>query len=160
MERKSSPGPHAHDERPTAASSESGPHAMSPRSLGLLVALFLSTAVVIVACSKSTSPSYGGGGGGGMGGGPSFNLTFPATGSSRTFQFTSAGSWAYHCTPHQSSGMTGTVVVSASSVNDSMLVMVGPGNTLTFSPNSVTIKPNGNVRWVNQSSMTIHTVTR
>lgn len=92
--------------------------------------------------------------------GPSFNFSFPATGVSHQLQFTEAGSWDYHCIPHQSFGMTGTVIVDAASVVDSALVQVGPGTATVFQPSSVTIKVNGFVRWVNTGSMTIHTVTR
>lgn len=131
---------------------------MNRRALLVLAALFTFTFAVILGCggggSKSTNP--------GGGGGPSFNLTFPATGTSRSFTFTPAGSWVYYCAAHGSptSGMRGTVVVDMGSSNDSALVTVGPSNTLTFSPASVTIKPGGSVRWVNASSMTNHTVTR
>jgi plastocyanin len=128
---------------------------MNRRALLVLAALFSLVFVVIIGCggggSKSTNPG---------GGGPSFNLTFPATGTSRSFTFPTDGSWAYHCTPHASSGMQGTVVVNSSSMNDSALVTVGPSNSLTFSPATVTIKTGGTVRWVNASSMTNHTVTR
>ena len=131
------------------------------RGFVVLASLFLGTALVVAACSKSTNPTYGGGGGTvSTGGGPSFDLHFPATGTSQLFTFTTAGSWDYHCTPHGNLGMTGTVRVDTASTNDSVVVSVGPGNTLTFSPSSVTIKPNGYVRWVNASTMTIHTVTR
>ena len=125
----------------------------------LLVPALAIVAITLVGCgTKSTSPAYGGGGGG-TPTGPSFNLTFPATGSSQSVTFTDIGSWAYHCTPHQGMGMTGTVVVSASASSDSATVTVGvPTNT--FAPATVTIKPGGYVRWVNGSSVTIHTVTR
>lgn len=130
---------------------------MTRRSLVVLVALYAFAIAVIFGCggggSNSTAPP-------GPGGGPTFDLSFPATGASRSFTFTDAGTWDYKCTPHQGSGMTGTVVVSAGSANDSALVTVGPSNSLTFSPSSVTIKTGGTVRWVNASSMTIHTVTR
>lgn len=128
---------------------------MNRRALFVLAALFSLAIVVIIGCG-----SGGGGGPTNPGGGPTFDLRFPATGVSRTFTFTTDGSWAYRCTPHASSGMQGTVVVSAGSMNDSVLVTVGPSNTLTFSPASVTIKTGGTVRWVNASSMTNHTVTR
>lgn len=92
--------------------------------------------------------------------GPAFNFSFPGTGVSHQLQFTDVGSWGYHCIPHQSLGMTGTVIVDASSAVDSALVQVGPGIATVFQPSSVTIKPNGFVRWVNTGSMTNHTVTR
>ena len=56
--------------------------------------------------------------------------------------------------------MNGIVNVSATSGDDSILVHVGPGNALVFSPATVTIKSGGKVRWVNDSPMTNHTVTR
>jgi plastocyanin len=130
---------------------------MNRRALLVLGALFSFALVVIIGCGS------GGGGGGGITnppGAPSFDLRFPATGVSKDFTFTTAGTWDYHCTPHQGSGMTGTVVVNASAPADSAVVTVGPGNTTSFSPSSVTIKTGGYVRWVNASSMTNHTVTR
>lgn len=126
---------------------------------GILVFLaLLSTALaVVLGCgggsSKSTNP-------GGGASGPSFDLHFPASGTSQRFDFADAGTWDYHCTPHGNQGMTGTVVVSAGAPVDSAFVQVGPGNALTFSPSSVSIRPGGHVRWQNVSSMTNHTVTR
>lgn len=99
-------------------------------------------------------------------GGPAFNLSFPGAGNTTTVgtqhivTFTEAGSWGYYCVPHQGSGMTGTVVVSAGSSNDSAFVQVGAGGGLVYSPASVTIKVGGTVRFANVSGMTNHTVTR
>jgi plastocyanin len=129
---------------------------MNRRGLVVLASLFALVFVVtvIMGCgggSKSTSPPAG----------PSFDLRFPATGASQTFTFTTAGTWAYHCTPHQGAGMTGTVTVDAGAPSDSALVNVSNGSsTLQFFPSAVSIKPNGHVRWVNASPMTNHTVTR
>ena len=96
--------------------------------------------------------------------GPSFNLGFPAKGSSQSFTFVDAGSWDYHCAPHQLMGMTGTVIVSAGATADSDTVAVGVDGSgvehMVFTPSSVTIKPNGHVRWVNRSTSPVHTVTR
>lgn len=95
-------------------------------------------------------------------GGPRFNFTFPAAGpngTSQHLQVNDAGTWNYACTPHAAQGMTGTIVVAAAGP-DSALVNVGPGNTLTFSPATVTIRPGGHVRWQNQSNRTDHTATR
>lgn len=132
---------------------------MNRRALFALAALWSSAFLLIAGC--------GGGGGGGPtspgGGGtpdPAFDLRFPATGASQSFTFAKDGTWDYVCTPHAGSGMEGTVVVNAGSANDSALVTIGPSNTLTFSPASVTIKTGGTVRWVNASNMTNHTVTR
>ena len=94
--------------------------------------------------------------------GPTFSFTFPQTGTSHEFQFPDAGNWGYHCIPHGSSGMTGTVIVDASAASDTVAggVAVGGGNGFQFVPQTVTIKPGGRVRWVNVSGMTNHTVTR
>lgn len=131
---------------------------MNRRALLALAVLSSTASLLLAGC--------GGGGGSGPtnpGGTPSdpvFDLRFPATGASQSFTFTKDGTWTYVCTPHAGSGMEGTVVVNAGAAQDSALVTVGPSNTLTFSPASVTIKTGGTVRWVNASSMTNHTVTR
>lgn len=133
---------------------------MNRRALVVLGSLYTLALLVaaIAGCGGSSSKSTNPGGGGG--GGPTFNFTFPQTGTSHSFTFADAGTWNYHCTPHQGGGMTGTVVVNAGASLDSVVVQVGPGNAFAFSPASVTIRPNGYVRWVNASSMTNHTVTR
>ena len=125
----------------------------SPRFALLL--LLAATVAAVVGCSNddsTTSPP--------VATGPNFDLRFPATGTSQQVSFVTVGSWAYRCTPHAGGGMTGTVNVEAASPNDSAVVDVGPGNTFTFSPATVTIKSGGYVRWVNVSTMTNHTVTR
>jgi plastocyanin len=134
------------------------------RSLVLAaLSAFLVTGILAGSCSKSTSPYGSGGGGSPAPGGPSFNLGFPATGASAQVTFTDAGTWPYHCAPHQGLGMTGTVVVNASGA-DSDTVAVGVNAVgaaaFVFTPATVTIKPGGHVRWINRSSMTNHTVTR
>lgn len=99
-------------------------------------------------------------------GGPALSFSFPVAGtptvvgSQHIATFNEAGSWGYYCIPHQSSGMTGTVVVSSSSSNDSAYVQVGASGGLSFFPQTVTIKVGGTVRWANVSAMTNHTVTR
>jgi len=133
---------------------------MHPRLL-LLPALALATLTLGSCGSKSsTSPA---GGGSGPPTGPTFNLVFTAQGASQSFTFTDAGSWGYHCNPHGSLGMTGTVVVSAAGA-DSDTVAVGVngsgGAAFVFTPSTVTIKPGGHVRWINRSTMINHTVTR
>lgn len=111
----------------------------------------LAAAVYLASCSsKSDSPTSPGGGGGGT---ESFTFTFPNIGSSSSRTFATAGSFAYHCNAHETQGMTGTVVVSASSSNDSALVNVGSGSSNIFNPSSVTIKPGGLVRWVRPSGV-------
>ena len=126
------------------------PRSHLPLALAVLVVVALAES-----CSKksSTAPNQ-------MVTGPTFNFTFPQTGTSHEFMFPDAGSWDYRCIPH-SPGMSGTVIVSPGSA-DSVLagpVQVGAGGN-NFSPATVTIRPGGTVRWVNVSSATNHTVTR
>ncbi len=131
------------------------------RSLKLALVVLVAVLSVIGCSSKksSTSPAP-------VAGGPTFSFTFPAAGTASVVgtqhivTFTDAGSWGYYCIPHQGLGMTGTVVVDASSSNDSAYVQVGAGGGLVFSPATVTIKVGGTVRFANVSAMTIHTVTR
>jgi hypothetical protein len=123
---------------------------MNRRAVIVLGVLLTFAVAVIIGCGGSSSKSTNPGGGG-----PTFDLRFP----SQQFTFTTAGSWDYHCSAHN--GMVGVVVVDAASLNDSALVDVSSaGMAPTFTPSSVTIKPNGHVRWVNKSTMTNHTVTR
>ena len=126
-----------------------------------MFALVLGLALEISSCgsSKSTAP-YGGGGVAPTG--PSFNMAFPQTGTSNSFSFPAAGTWDYHCTPHSGLGMIGSVTVVLGGA-DSALVAVGDAASSThyvFVPSTVSIRPGGIVRWVNVSSMTMHTVTR
>ena len=116
----------------------------------LVVLTLVSVAGLLAGCSSSDSPTNPGGGGGG--GGPTFMFSFPAVGSSSSQVFATAGTYTYACMAHGSSGMTGTVNVSASSVLDSAVVLVGvssPSNPANqFSPSTVTIKPGRLVRWL------------
>lgn len=130
----------------------------------LLVPALALVAITLASCgSKSTSPA---GGSAGPPTGPSFNLSFPATRTSRSFTFADTGSWVYHCAAHgsQTAGMRGTVVVTATATADSDTVAVGvnPGgaDALVFTAATVTIRPGGHVRWINRSTMTDHSVTR
>ncbi len=129
---------------------------MNARSLPLaVVALAIVCAgATLAGCSKkdSTSPP--------VVTGPTFNFTFPATGTSHHRAFTEVGTWNYACSPHGSGGMTGSVTVSGSSLVDSVVVQVGPGNAFSYAPQSVTVKTGGHVRWVNVSTTLNHTVTR
>jgi plastocyanin len=92
---------------------------------------------------------------------PGSNTPFDSGLQNAGFVFTRvfplAGNVPYFCIPHHSSGMTGTVTVSASSSTDIADVTVGPGGSLTFDPASVTVKVGGRVRWTWGSSG--HTVT-
>ncbi len=121
--------------------------------LAVLAVLAFVGLAVFAGCgsSKSTNPA---------GVGPVFDLRFPDQNASQRFDFSTAGSWDYHCIVHQAQGMEGTVVVDANSGADSAVVTVGAGNALTFTPATVVIKPGGYVRWINASTMTNHTVTR
>lgn len=122
----------------------------------MLAGVAIAAVSLLAACSKSSSPTSPGGGGNAP---APFNLGPFALGQSAKLVFPNAGTFGYHCTPHRTSGMTGTVTVSASATLDSVVVDIGTGNVLAFTPSSVTIRPAGYVRWVNQSSMTNHTVT-
>ena len=136
---------------------------VSTRPASFVAALLALAGVAMLAgsCSSKSSSAPSG-----NTGGPTLAFTFPAggtpanPGTSHQSQFTAVGSWDYHCIPHQTRGMTGTVLVDPSSVVDSALVQVGGGSGFQFVPPSVTIKQNGFVRWVNVSSATNHTVTR
>ena len=130
---------------------------MRLRSAFLVFGFFLAIAAGIASCGSSTSPS----GGGGAATGPNFDFGFPATSVSHAFTFADTGSWAYQCSPHGNCcGMTGTVVVTSTASAESALVSVGNSDQLSFSPQSVSIKPGGVVRWVNVSTFGNHTVTR
>jgi plastocyanin len=105
--------------------------------------------------------------------GPTFSLAFPAAGTPASpgtsnrlfFHGADVGSWNYHCIPHQSLGMVGTINVTVGAA-ESALVLVGVDDSpqhnaaFHFSPATVTIDTGGYVRWANASSMTIHTATR
>lgn len=121
-------------------------------TFGLLVALSLALA----SCGSKDKPVSPGGGGGPTPPAP-FNFSFPRTGHSVQLAFPNAGVFGYRCTQHSGSGMTGGVTVNSSGL-DSVVVGVGQGG-LFFNPAAVTIKPGGNVRWVNVSTRSDHTVT-
>lgn len=88
-----------------------------------------------------------------------FNFSFPATGVSHLYTFPDTGDWHYLCLKHGVDGMKGTVFVRASSLRDSAYVQVGLGGARIYSPDTVTIRPNGTVRWMNVSSDVQHTAT-
>jgi hypothetical protein len=136
-----------------------------PRSHSAIAWLGLVTALALVLCNCS----------GGSGGSPNsptapgtttpppiggtFNFSFPATGVSHTYAFPDTGDWKYLCLKHGKDGMKGTVFVRASSLRDSAYVRVGLGGAKVYSPDTVTIRPNGTVRWMNVSSDVEHTAT-
>ena len=136
------------------------PHRRRNQALVLTTMLAL---LVIAACGKSSSPTapYGGGGGGGGGGGTGGGTVFSfgpfAQGQSASFTFPTAGTFGYHCIPHQAMGMVGTVQVDAAGT-DSALVAIGASG-FSFEPQTAHIKAGGHVRWVNASTLTNHTVT-
>jgi plastocyanin len=134
------------------------------RSIRALILTSLLAVLGAAACNSPTAPYGGGGGGGGNGGagtggaGSLFNLGPFAVNQSATFTFPSAGAFGYHCIPHQAMGMTGTVQVDAGG-SDSTVVQIGAGGGLSFTPATAHIKPGAQVRWVNASGSTVHTVT-
>ena len=124
-------------------------------SLAAKAAAILCAAALFSGCSKndSSAPNV-------PVTGPTFNFTFPQTGTSHELQVDDVGTWGYACSPHGSGGMTGTIEVVAAAA-DSQLVEVGLSNGFTFTPQTATIKPGGKIRWVNRSTITFnHTATR
>ena len=123
----------------------------------LLASLF--ALIGAAGCKSYGSPTapYGNGGGAGGGSNTSFGLGPFALEQSARLTFPSAGTFGYHCIPHESMGMRGTVQVDASGADSSLVRIAASG--LTYSPATAHIKPGGTVRWVNASSSTTHTVT-
>ena len=127
------------------------------RARGLLAAS-VAIALVVVACNSSNNPTApSGGSGGGGGGGTSFNLGPFGIGQSAQLVFANAGTFGYHCIPHRSMGMVGTVQVDAGGADSALVQIAASG--FTFTPSTAHIKPGGYVRWVNASGLTNHTVT-
>ena len=128
-----------------------------------LAAVALLALLAIASCSKNPTSPYGGGsgnggGGGGGGGGTAFNMGPFGLGQSASLTFANAGTFGYHCIPHRAMGMVGEVLVDAQGT-DSALVHIGAGGGFSFTPTTAHIKAGGHVRWVNESNLTIHTVT-
>jgi plastocyanin len=124
----------------------------------LLAAVTIVALVAVASCSKSNSsynPTNPGGGGGGGGLELNSGNISPAGGGYKHV-FATAGTFGYHCAIH--SNMTGSVNVNASSTNDSVVVSI-VGVATGFSPASVSVKPTGYVRWVNNDGSVTHTVT-
>ncbi len=125
---------------------------MSLRPLGLIV-LAGWIAASASACSQtpSTSPVTG------------KELDSPyllgATSGSENYihVFANAGHYAYHCKLHTTAyyRMGGLVIVSAQG-SDSAFVTIFQS---AFHPDTVTVKPGGQVRWQNFDDGTHHTVT-
>ena len=120
-------------------------HLTRPARLAVLLAV-----AVLLGCGKSSDstapPAVTG---------PTWNFTFPQTGTSNQRFFTEVGTWDYRCTSH--AGMNGTITVGASGV-DSQVVNLIAGNQ--FSPPTVSLKTGGYIRWVNTSTTLNHTSTR
>lgn len=117
-----------------------------------LVAMLAVT--VLLGCSKSTDSTAPP-----VVTGPRFDFRFPGAGPNGTSQklvFTDVGTWNYVCTTH-APGMAGTITVAAAGLDSQVVNLT---NSDTFSPATVTLKQGGYIRWVNQSGMTNHTVTR
>lgn len=127
---------------------------MSPRLRAAAFSLILA-ALAVSSCKKTSSPTQPPE----VVSGPTFDFRFPAQGVSHELEFTEAGDWAYDCRPHENGGMLGLIRVRETSTRDSALVAVGSGG-LRFNPDSVTIRLNGKIRWVNVSTAINHTVSR
>lgn len=108
-------------------------------------------------CSSNSSTAPTAGTTGNVG--KTFNFSFPATGVSHTYTFPDTGDWQYLCLKHGKDGMRGTVFVRESSRRDSALVQVGTGGNKVYFPDTVTVRPNGVVRWKNVSTDVEHTAT-
>lgn len=128
------------------------------RRAGAVLAASVAIALVVAACNSGYNPTApSGGGGGGGGGGTSFNLGPFGIGQSAELVFANAGTFGYHCIPHRSMGMVGTVQVDQSGADSALVQIAASG--FTFTPSTAHIKPGGYVRWVNASGLTNHTVT-
>jgi plastocyanin len=124
-----------------------------------LVGLAGALALLLCACSGGSGGTPTAPGGTPLPVGSSFDFRFPTTGVSHTYTFPDTGDWRYLCLKHGSQGMRGTVFVRASSLRDSAYVQVGLGGAKVYSPDTVTIRPNGTVRWMNVSTDVEHTAT-
>ena len=123
------------------------------------------TVVLVLLCLTSMSACSKNNGGGGGGGG----ITNPPSGDSfdsgdmnqgQSFQFTfpTAATVGYHCRHHAE--MTGTISIATGQADSAVVSMVSNrpyGHA--FSPSTVSIKPTGYVRWVNNDAGVVHTAT-
>lgn len=121
----------------------------------LLTTIALVLGAVSYGCSNDDGPTAPVGGGGTVN--TAFNSGLLNATGTFDHTFPAAGVVNYFCTPHQSMGMVGAVIISGSSPTASVNVTVGAGGGLTFDPDTVTIMPGGSVHWTWASDG--HTVT-
>ena len=83
-------------------------------------------------------------------------------GGSYDHTFTTAGNYPYHCEHHPTVMKNVSITVDAASSATSIIVhIVGPTSPPGYAPSDLaqtTIKPGGNVHWINDDTIT-HTVT-
>src|SRR5438093_12461576 len=122
-----------------------------PRPIGLVVLASVALVLALPACrdDKVTNPAPGKG------------LDSPsllgATSGSQNYihAFANTGTYPYHCRYHTSNSERGTVIV-VDGGQDSAFVSIFEG---AYHPSSLTVRPNGQVRWQNFDDGTHHTVT-
>ena len=111
-----------------------------------LIVASIATLALVTSCGDDGTPT----GGGGL---PTRELDSGNIPPGGVFvhTFNTAGTFNYHCELH--SPMPGQVIV-VNGAADSALVTINNNN---FTPNPVSVKPTGSVRWINNGST--HTVT-
>lgn len=92
-------------------------------------------------------------GGADWGGTPGGTGTVYDAGHEYSHTFETPGRYEFHCEPHRSAGMQGTIEV----IEPDATVTVGPGGELVYDPATVEVDPGDVVRWVWDSDN--HTVT-
>ena len=109
-------------------------------------AALLLVALVASCGDKGTNPGGGGGG--------TLELNSGDLPAGRVFvhTFATGGTFNYHCERHPS--MQAQVMVTGA--NDSAFVTI---NDFNFSPASVSVKAGGTIRWLNNPTAAVHTVT-
>ena len=103
---------------------------------------FIAAMSVVLGCSSDDGPTYPDVPSPGPGNTP-FNSGLMTAPASYVRVFPSAGTVGYHCIPHASMGMTGTVTIVAGAADSAVVTASG----MAFAPNTVSIKPGGYVRW-------------
>ena len=81
-----------------------------------------------------------------------------ATGAGYQHTFADSGAFSYHCTLHPCM-QHGTVTVTAAGLDSGLVTILTPGGACPggYTPLTISVKPGGYVRWMNQS--VAHTVT-